>query len=110
QAPLETDTRAVTVIEAAQGGLDPRIGDFVPKGGKLGFDPWLHTPGEIKDLGEKLAGKVTLVPSPHLVDKVWIDRPPPPASPVEFLGHDRAGRTAQDKLGELRKTLAAENA
>ena len=110
QAPLETDTRAVTVIEAAQGGLDPRIGDFVPKGGKLGFDPWLHTPGEIKDLGEKLAGKVTLVPSPNLVDKVWIDRPAPPASPVEFLGHNRAGRTAQDKLGELRKTLAAENA
>jgi Xaa-Pro aminopeptidase len=110
QAPLETDTRAVTVMEASQGGLDPRLGDFVPKGGKLGFDPWLHTPGEIKDLGEKLAGKVTLVPSPNLVDKVWGDRPAPPVSPVEFLGHNRAGRTAQDKLAELRKTLADENA
>ena len=110
QAPLETDTKAVTVMEAPQGGLDPRLGDFVPKGGKLGFDPWLHTPGEIKDLGEKLAGKVTLVPSPNLVDKVWSDRPAPPAGPVEFLGHNRAGRTAQDKLAELRKTLAAENA
>src|SRR6185437_613148 len=29
QAPLETDTKVVTVLEAAQGGLDPRIGDFV---------------------------------------------------------------------------------
>jgi Xaa-Pro aminopeptidase len=110
QAPHETDTRLVTVIEAGQGGLDPRIGDFVPKGGKLGFDPWLHTPGEIKDLGDKLAGKATLVPSANLVDAIWSDRPAPPVTPVEFLGHNRAGRTAEDKLAELRKTLAAENA
>ncbi len=110
QAPLETDSKAVTVLETAHGGLDPRIGDFVPAGGKLGFDPWLHTPGEIKDLTEKLAGKVTLVPSPNLVDRIWTDRPGAPVTPVEFLGHNRAGRTAADKLAELRKTLAAENA
>ena len=110
QAPLETDTKAVTVYEAVQGGLDARIGDFVGKGGKLGYDPWLHTPGDIKDLSEKLAGKVTLIPSANLVDKVWTDRPAPPVSPVEFLGHNRAGRTAQDKLADLRNTLASENA
>ena len=110
QAPLETDTKAVTVIETAQGGVDERMGDFVPKGGKLGFDPWLHTPGEIKDLGNKLAGRVTLVPSSNLVDLIWSDRPSPPVTPVEFLGHNRAGRTAKDKLTELRKTLAAEGA
>jgi Xaa-Pro aminopeptidase len=110
QAPIETDPKLVTVIESVQGGVDPRIGDFLPKGGKLGFDPWLHTPGEIKDLGDKLSGKVTLVPSANLVDRIWTDRPKPPAAPVEFLGHNRAGRTAADKLSDLRQTLAAENA
>ncbi len=110
QAPLETDTRAVTVVETAQGAVDPRIGDFVPKGGKLCFDPWLHTPGEIKELTEKLNGKVALVPTATLVDQVWTGRPGAPVSPVEFLGHNRAGRTASDKLADLRKTLAAENA
>ena len=110
QAPLETDTELVTVIETAQGGVDARIGDFVPKGGKIGFDPWLHTPGEIKDLTEKLAGKATLVPTDNLVDSIWTDRPAPPVTPVEFLGGNRAGRTAAEKLTELRKTLAAENA
>src|SRR3954468_11695584 len=44
-APIQTDPKQVTVIETTQGGVDPRIGDFVPTGGKLGFDPWLHTPG-----------------------------------------------------------------
>ncbi|MEO8757916.1 MAG: aminopeptidase P family protein [Devosia sp.] len=110
QAPLQTDTKLVTIVETTQGGVDPRIGDFVPAGGKLGFDPWLHTPGEITNLKEKLTGKVTLVPSPNLVDRIWTDRPKPPLAPVEFLGHNRAGRTAADKLTELRKTLIAENA
>ncbi len=110
QAPLETDTKVVTVFEAAQGGVDPRIADFIPKGGKLGYDPWLHTPGEIKDLTDKLAGKATLVPSANLVDQIWTDRPGAPISPVEFLGHNRAGKTAKDKLADLRKTLADENA
>src|SRR5690348_7411379 len=37
QAPIETDTRLVTVIETGQGAVDARIGEFVPRGGKLGF-------------------------------------------------------------------------
>ena len=110
QAPLETDPKLVTVIETAQGSADARIGDFVPAGGKLGYDPWLHTPGEIKDLSEKLAGKAKLVPTANIVDRIWSDRPAPPVSAVEFLGHNRAGRTPADKLAELRKTLAAEGA
>ncbi len=100
----------VEVVETTQGSVDARIGDYIPKGGKLGYDPWLHTPGEIKDLTEKLKGKATLVASPNLVDRIWSDRPAPPSGMVEFLGHNRAGRTAEDKLAELQKTLAAEDA
>lgn len=108
QAPAETDTRKIAVIEALQGGVSVRIGDFVPAGGKLGYDPWLHTPGEIKDFTEKLAGRVTLVPSANLVDRIWSDRPGAPVTPIEFLGHNRAGKTAEDKIAELQATLAAE--
>ncbi len=98
------------MIETGQGAVDARIGDFVPKGGRLGFDPWLHTPGEIKELGEKLRGKATLVPSRNLVDQIWTDRPTPPLSAVEFLGGNRAGRAPAEKLTELRKSLAEEGA
>ena len=110
QAPIETDTKLVAVFETGQGAIDARVGDFIPKGGKLGFDPWLHTPGEIKDLSEKLAGKVTLVPSANLVDRIWSDRPAPPNAPAEFLGANRAGRTPAEKLAALRKTLTEEGA
>jgi Xaa-Pro aminopeptidase len=110
QAPAETDTRHVTVVETAQASLSENIGDFVPKGGKIGYDPWLHTPGEIKDLGKKLEGRATLVPGGNLVDLIWPDRPPPPVTSVEFLGDNRAGRTAAQKIEELRARLADENA
>jgi Xaa-Pro aminopeptidase len=110
QAPTETDPRKVEVIVVQQASLSPRIGDFVPKGGKIGYDPWLHTPGEIRDLGQKLEGQATLVPTVNLVDRIWPDRPAAPVSPVEFLGNNRAGKEASEKLRELRATLKAENA
>jgi Xaa-Pro aminopeptidase len=110
QAPAQTDTALVTVIETAQGGLSAQIGDFIPMGGKLGYDAWLHSPAEIADLSKKLEGKATLVAVPNLIDQIWADRPAPPAAPVEFLGHNRAGKKAEDKLTELRATLAEEKA
>jgi len=108
QAPAETNTSLVKVVEAAQGGLPAEIGDVVPKGGKLGYDPWLHTPGEIKDLTSKLSGHATLVPTANLVDRTWTDRPAAPVSLVEFLGPNRAGKSAAEKLADLQKALVAD--
>lgn len=105
QAPAETDTRLVTVIESPS-LLSERIAEFVPKGGRIGYDPWLHTPGEIAELNKKLGDRVTLVPTDNLVDRIWHDRPGPPVTPVEFLGPNRAGTTAAEKLEALRAELA----
>jgi len=110
QAPAETNTRLIKVIETSQGSAPREIGDIVGRGGRIGYDPWLHTPGEIKDLTEKLASHATLVSSRNLVDLVWTDRPGAPVSLVEFLGHNRAGKSPAEKLADLRKTLAAEGA
>ncbi|HVW91172.1 MAG TPA: aminopeptidase P family protein, partial [Devosia sp.] len=111
QAPAQTDTKIFDVFEAPPASLAAEIGRFIPKGGKLGYDPWLHTPGEIRDLEQKLGGAATLVPvRENLVDRVWTDRPAPPASPIEFLGDNRAGKTAAAKLDELRAGLAADRA
>ena len=109
QAPAETNTSQIKVVEYLQSGLPAAIGDLVPRGGRIGYDPWLHTPGEIKDLTAKLEGKAVLVPTRNLVDTIWPDRPGAPVTPVEFLGHNRAGRTASEKVAELKKTLVAEN-
>lgn len=110
QAPAETDTRLVKVVEITPGTLAERLRDVVPQGATIGYDPWLHVPSEIKDLSEKLKERAKLVASDNLVDKIWDDRPGAPVSQVEFLGQNRAGKSGADKLAELRQVLAEEAA
>ena len=110
QAPSQTDTSKFTVIESPPASPAGEFRRFVPKDGKIGYDPWLHTPGEIKDFAQRLAGYASLVPSENLVDRVWPDRPSPPASAIDVLGDNRAGKSAALKLADLRAALAAETA
>jgi Xaa-Pro aminopeptidase len=110
QAPTQTDTDLVDVVQTDRGGLNAVAKEVIPAGGTLAYDPWLHTPGEVRELEQLLKGHATLVPGANLVDQIWTDRPGPPVSPVEFLGHNRAGRTAQDKIGEIQQALKTEGA
>ncbi|MGN6102218.1 MAG: aminopeptidase P family N-terminal domain-containing protein, partial [Devosia sp.] len=61
QAPRQTDTKVFEVFESPPAALAAEIGRFVPKGGTIGYDPWLHTPSEIRDLAQKLDGKAQLI-------------------------------------------------
>jgi Xaa-Pro aminopeptidase len=110
QAPAQTDQKLFRVYEAPPASLAAEIGRFVPKGGRIGYDPWLHTSGEVRELEAKLDGRAVLVPTDNLVDRIWHDRPAPPASPIEILGDNRAGRATSAKLEELRDSLAASGA
>jgi len=111
QAPAQTDIAVFDVFEAPPASLAAEIARFVPEGGRIGFDPWLHTPGEIKDLRGKLGDRASLVPvDDNLVDRIWQDRPAPPATPIEFLGDNRAGKTAAAKLADLVASLGEERA
>lgn len=81
----------------------------LPKGGRVGFDPWLHTPAQIEQARMVLTGSdVTLVTCPNLVDRIWTDQPLPPMAPakvhpIEFAGEDHA-----EKCARLGKALAEE--
>ncbi|HEY0917887.1 aminopeptidase P family protein [Devosia sp.] len=110
QAPAETDTKLVRVIEAAPGAAAAKVAAVVPKDAVIGYDPWLHTPAEIAEIEAKLKPGARLVPTHNLVDRIWPDRPGAPVTPIEFLGHNRAGQAAADKLADLRATLAGAGA
>jgi Xaa-Pro aminopeptidase len=110
QAPAQTDTKKITVIQTESRGIAAEARNYVPKGGTIAYDPWLHTPGEVRDMTAMLDGHATMVPSANLVDSIWKDRPGAPVSPIEFLGHNRAGKTAPDKIAEIQASLAADGA
>jgi len=110
QAPAQTDTGQVSVHEWLGAGYSPDLVNYVPKGGTLAYDPWLHTPGEVRSLTELLGEHCTLLPHANLVDTIWTDRPGAPVSPIEFLGHNRAGQTAGDKISAIQASLATDRA
>ena len=110
QAPAQTDTNLVTVIQTDRGGLNDEAKALVPEGGRIAYDPWLHTPGEVRETAKLLEGYATLLSSHNLVDTIWADRPGTPVSTVEFLGHNRAGQSAADKLKEIQASLAVDHA
>ena len=106
QAPAQTDTKhGHGASRSPQASLSGQIADYVPTGGKIGYDPWLHTPGEIKRPRPKSsAARATLVADrqprrPHL------DRPPGRAGDARSSSSATTApaRPPQDKLADLRK-------
>ncbi len=80
--------------------------DQSPEGGSIGFDPWLHTPGQITQTEEALKGSgITLRPGPNLVDRIWDDQPAPPMQPAKVHPIEFAGESHAAKRGRLAQTL-----
>ena len=111
QAPLQTDTSEITVLPAVLGGYSEAILDIAGSPGLIGYDPWLFSPGDLAKLAKLLGGTERLAPTDNLVDLIWTeDRPLPPQSPVELLGHNRAGQSRADKLDGIRSAIEAASA
>jgi len=80
------------------------------KGAKVGFDPWLHTVGEVRALQKALAkaGASAIPLKRNLIDAVWEDRPDEPVGPVIIHPLKYAGVAAEEKLQLLAGKLKAE--
>ncbi|MEI5677979.1 MULTISPECIES: aminopeptidase P family protein [unclassified Mesorhizobium] len=88
------------------------IRDNLGKGARLGFDPWLHTIGEVQAL-KKAAEKngATLVAlDVNPIDEIWADQPEPPSAPVDIHPIEFAGELAKEKLARLAEALAKHGA
>jgi|TARA_B110000908_G_scaffold115352_1_gene135252 Xaa-Pro aminopeptidase len=78
----------------------------LPQGGKVGFDPWLHTVAQIEQAHETLAGSgVELIASDNLVDRIWEDQPEPEKLPAKAHPLEFAGETHADKRARLSVAL-----
>ncbi|TPN81592.1 aminopeptidase P family protein [Mesorhizobium sp. CU2] len=88
------------------------IKDNLGKGARLGFDPWLHTIGEVKALRASAEQSgATLVPlAKNPIDVIWEDQPEPPRAPVELHPIAFAGELAKDKLARLAGAIEKEGA
>lgn len=78
----------------------------LPDGGQVGYDPWLHTVGQIEQTEAALNGSgIALVQSDNLVDRIWADQPAPPMRPVKPHPLQFAGEPSADKCARLARGL-----
>ncbi len=108
QAPAETDTDVFEVKGIRTTDLKPWLTATLKVGGRIGFDPTLHTITEIEGLKSTLASaKLKLVPvAANLVDAVWGKaRPSPPMAAILVQPEQFAGQTAADKIAAVQKAL-----
>jgi Xaa-Pro aminopeptidase len=84
------------------------IADNLPKGSRLGYDPWLHPPDSLDSLRRAaVRANADLKACPiNPVDAVWNTQPPPPISPVVAQELRFAGRAAQEKRTEIGAKIA----
>ncbi|MGE4221417.1 MAG: aminopeptidase P family N-terminal domain-containing protein, partial [Alphaproteobacteria bacterium] len=88
------------------------IAKALPKGARLGYDPWLQTEAAIaryRRAVRKAGGELVAV-ADNPIDSVWVGQPAPPISPA--VPHDIAftGETAADKRARVGAALAEDGA
>ncbi len=87
------------------------LSEVLRSGGRLGYDPWLHTLQEIRQLTEvcSKAGAALIPCEPNPIDALWDDRPAPPSAKV--VPHDLVytGQSSEDKRYKLAMQLKNEN-
>lgn len=111
QVKSEVDLSAFTPVNWPEVKPADWLRESLPEGGRLGFDPWLHTRREVDDLRKALAGSgIDLVESANLVDAIWPGRPAPPAAPARIHPAQFAGETSAAKRARLGAALAAQGA
>ncbi|RMD94778.1 MAG: aminopeptidase P family protein [Alphaproteobacteria bacterium] len=77
----------------------------LPKGARVGFDPWLFTAAQLEEL-RKAAPDIDFVEWENLVDRIWTDRPPPPDGAVEDYPVRLAGLSSAEKRAMVGAALA----
>ncbi len=87
---------------------EDRLSDWLQKHlgkGVVGYDPMLHSHGDITKLEKALAPEITLQQSPNMVDAVWQNRPAPPQGKIRPHPLEFAGKSSADKRAELAAKL-----
>src|SRR5690606_16115644 len=103
----QVDGRLYEYRSVPEDSLAEWLAENAGEGSKIGFDPWLHTRGWAKGVGQALdevgAELVALESNP--VDAVWQDRPAPSAAPAFVQDDELAGRSSADKRAEVGEWL-----
>jgi Xaa-Pro aminopeptidase len=109
QVRNQTDTTLFETLDVMNDGLPNWLEANLPKGAKLGYDPWLHTQAGVERLriSAERAGAQLVALDSNPLDAAWPDQPEPPRAravphPIEVAGETSAAKRAR-LADELKK-------
>jgi Xaa-Pro aminopeptidase len=108
----QVDVEAFVPHQVPEQSPDTWIAENLPKGGKLGVDPWLQTVDgydRFARAAQRAGGSVVPVES-NPVDAVWRDRPAAPLAPVLPHPVEFAGETSEARRKRIGESVAGKGA
>jgi Xaa-Pro aminopeptidase len=109
QAAEQVDGAIYTVRHIPEEAPSAWIEANLKSGGRLGYDPWLHTPEMVERFAKacRAAGAELVAVESNPIDAIWADRPAPPHGPVSAHPHRFAGESAAAKIARVQAALTA---
>ncbi|MBW6506755.1 MAG: aminopeptidase P family protein [Rhodobacteraceae bacterium] len=101
QVRAEVDLAVFTPVHWPETKPADWLVEHLPKGGRVGFDPWLHSQKQIVELEAALEEHgLTLCPTRNFVDQIWADQPGAALAaaaihPLEFAGEASSAKRAR---------------
>jgi len=88
------------------------LGVHAPDGGRIGYDPWLHTRAWVEEAKKALAekGAELVAVNTNPIDAVWPDKPQPSDATLAVQSDDLAGKSSPAKRAEIADWLAERKA
>src|SRR4029077_2863096 len=88
------------------------IAKVLPKGAKLGYDPWLHTQAAVEGLraSAEKAGGTLVACETNPIDAVWQDQPDVPTAKEIIQDIALAGESAESKRTRIAEDVKAQGA
>ena len=112
QVRQQTDTRLFEPRDLVEEGPAGWIPNNLPKGAKLGYDPWLHTDAAVQGLraAAEKAGGTLVACDTNPIDAVWPDQPPAPTARAIVQDMNLAGESAESKRTRIAEDVKAQGA
>jgi Xaa-Pro aminopeptidase len=108
----QVDTNAFVPHQIPEESPEAWIAANLPKGARLGFDPWLQTVDghdRFARAAERAGGSFVAVEQ-NPIDAVWADRPAPPLAPMLPHPVEFAGETSEQRRRRIADIVAAKGA
>lgn len=107
QVRQQIDTTRIFPRNLDDGALSATLHQFLPHGGVIGFDPWLHTMEWSRRVREHpdFVSWVWKAATVNPVDAMWHDRPVRPHQPAYVWQRNYSGQTISQKIVAIREVL-----